>query len=169
LGLEQVRFVPASVPPGKEDRRLTPGALRLEMVEAAVAGVDGLAADDIELRRGGVSYTVDTLRALREAEPDVDWHLLVGVDQFASFGRWKEPAEIARLARLCVLDRGGRGAGSVDPGVEVPYRRVEVPRIDVSSTEVRRRARAGLPLAGLVPPAVERIIEREGLYCEGRD
>lgn len=164
LDLDGLVFVPAGVPPHKRDERFSPGRLRLEMLRASVAGDPRLSASDMELRREGPSFTVDTLRALRAERPDAALHFVLGVDQFAELHTWKEPEAVARLARLVVITREGDEPESVDPGVEVDYDFVPVTRVDVSSTEVRRRVREGRPVRYLVPEPVRRIIDSEGLY-----
>jgi nicotinate-nucleotide adenylyltransferase len=125
-----------------------------------------MSASDMELRREGPSFTVDTLREFRRRRPDVDLHFVLGVDQFGELHTWKEPGEVARLARLVVITREGDDPDSVDPGVDVPYDFVPVTRVDVSSTEIRERVRSGRPIRYLVPEPVRRIIERERLYRE---
>lgn len=162
LGLEHVLFVPAAVPPHKRGRVATPAELRLEMLQAAVVDDARFEVTDLELRRPGPSYTVDTLRELRERDPEGALFFLLGADQFREFHTWRAPEEIARLANLVVLSRAG--VEDVAPAIDVPYRRVVVTRIDVSSTEVRRRVAADEPIRYLVPAAVEEIIRREGLY-----
>ncbi|HET9982880.1 MAG TPA: nicotinate-nucleotide adenylyltransferase [Longimicrobiales bacterium] len=162
LDLDRVLFVPAAVPPHKRGRPLSPAPLRLEMVRAAVAADPRFAVDDLELRRAGPSYTVDTLRELRRRDPDTELFLLIGADQFRDFGTWREPQEIARLATLVMLTRAGVSAAA--PGLELPHRTLEVTRIDLSATDVRRRVAAGEPIRYLVPDGVEEIIRREALY-----
>jgi nicotinate-nucleotide adenylyltransferase len=161
LRLDRVVFIPAAVPPHKSELPITPAEVRLEMLRAAVAGDPRFEVSDLELRRTGPSYTVDTLRALHEAEPDATLYFLLGVDQFREFHSWREPEEVARLARLVVLSRGGE---SVEVGGVPPHRRLEVTRVDLSATAIRARVAAGEPIRYLVPAAVEAVIEREGLY-----
>jgi nicotinate-nucleotide adenylyltransferase len=158
LGLDRVIFVPASVPPHKRTDEITPPGTRLAMVRAAIAGDAGFEVDDLELRRAGPSWTVDTLRELRARLPDAELFLLIGSDQFAEFESWREPAGIRRLARLVVLTRegGSDGPDSVDC--------VTVTRIDVSSTGIRARVAAGEPIRYVVPAAVEALIRLHGLY-----
>lgn len=162
LGLDLVLFVPARLPPHKRDRALAPAELRRAMVQAAVAGDPRFELDETELRRSGPSYTVDTLRELRERHPESALFLLLGADQVQQFHTWRAPEEIVRLATLVVLSRGG--AEDIAPALDVPYRVVPVTRIDLSATEIRRRVAAGAPIRYLVPPGVEAIIRREGLY-----
>ncbi|HZD03830.1 MAG TPA: nicotinate-nucleotide adenylyltransferase [Longimicrobiales bacterium] len=169
LDLDEVRFVVAARPPLKPDRQPAPGEVRAAMVEAAVAGNPRFRLSRIELDRGGASYTVDTVRALREAEPGVEWFVVIGADQLAQLTEWREPEALGRLARLVVVSRRGHTPGpSGAGGSSVPWRSVEVTRIDVSSTEVRGRVAAGRSVRYLVPETVRRIIEERGLYREAR-
>ena len=134
------------------------------MVRALWASDRAFPVDDRELSREGPSFTVDTLRQLAGEGASGDLVLLMGIDQFREFDTWHEPGEILRLARLAVLDRGA-ATGEVETALAaVPHTRVRVPRIDVSSSEVRERVAAGRSIRYLVPEAVRRIIEREALY-----
>jgi nicotinate-nucleotide adenylyltransferase len=157
LGLDRVLWVPAAVPPHKRGQRITPAALRLEMVAAAIAGDDRFQLSDLEVRRDGPSYTVDTLRALREASPDDELFLILGADQLAELDSWREPDQLRRLATLVGFAR----AGDEPPEIE-GARIVEVPRLDISSTEIRRRLAAGEPIDYLVPAAVRALLQPEG-------
>jgi nicotinate-nucleotide adenylyltransferase len=160
LRLDRVLWVPAGIPPHKRDQPITPGTVRLELVRAAIAGDDRFEASDLEVRRGGVSYTVDTLRELRQARPEDELFLIVGADQLTELDSWREPDEIRRLATLVGFGREGEDPDEV-AGVKV----VSVPRMDVSSTEVRRRVGAGEPVRYLVPDAVEAVVREGGLYA----
>ncbi len=169
LDLDRVLFVPAHVSPFKVgETGITDPELRLRMTKAAVRGRARLSVDRIELDRDPPSFTVDTLRALRTRMPDAEFHLLLGADQWASFGRWKDVGEIGALAEIVVMARDGRDPSDVDPGfapgMHVPWRSVDVRRIDVSSTEIRERVRAGASIDDLVPPAVVDIIHEHELY-----
>lgn len=159
LGLHRLLWIPSAVHPLKPVR--TPPALRLEMVRAAIGDDPRFAADDLELRRAGPSYTVDTLRALRAREPDAELFFVTGADNLAELPRWREPDEIARLATLAVVSRAG---DTVPANPEYPAVPVAVTRVDVSSTEVRRRVAAGESIRYLVPEAVRAVIARERLY-----
>ena len=159
LGLHRLLWIPSAVHPLKPVR--TPPALRLEMVRAAIGDDPRFAADDLELRRAGPSYTVDTLRELRAREPDAELFFVTGADNLADLPRWREPDEIARLATLAVVSRAG---DTVPANPEYPAVPVAVTRVDVSSTEVRRRVAAGESIRYLVPEAVRAVIVRERLY-----
>ena len=165
LGLDGVHFEVAVRSPLKPDQRPAPGEARRAMVEAAVASNPRFRVGGDELERGGPSYTIDTLRSLVAAEAGARWFLIIGADQLAQFHEWREPEELTRLATLVVVDRSGLGGQSVAPeGVAVSWRSVEVTRIDVSSSQIRDRVRAGRSIRYLVPEAVRGIIEERGLY-----
>ncbi|HET6764631.1 MAG TPA: nicotinate-nucleotide adenylyltransferase [Longimicrobiaceae bacterium] len=161
LALDRVLFVPSAQPPHKRGLVRTPAATRLEMVRAAIAGDARFAADDLELRRPGPSYSADTLRELRAREPGGELFFLLGADALRDLPGWHRPDEIARLAHLAVLSRAGDGAHAASPYPALP---VAVTRVDVSATEIRRRAARGETIRYLVPEAVRAIVEREGLY-----
>jgi nicotinate-nucleotide adenylyltransferase len=163
LALDRLLFVPSAVPPHKRRTVRASAAVRLEMVRAAIAGDDRFAADDLELRRSGPSYSVDTLRELARREPACELYFLIGADNLREIPGWHQPEEIARLARLVVLSREGDGGTPEDDG-PFPARRVAVTRVDVSATEIRRRAALGESIRYLVPEQVRAIVEREGLY-----
>lgn len=168
LELDRVLFMPAGEPPHKANGDLTGAELRLAMVAAAVEGDPRFQVSDMEVRRAGVSYTVDTLEALDNTAPGVERFLLLGADQWASFGRWRSPRRIGELCRLVVLNREGDHPEDVDPGfTDGPppdYLEVHVTRMDISSTTLRDRIRAGRSIRYLVPDPVLRIIDSAGLY-----
>ncbi len=164
LALDRVLFVPAHIPPHKRESQLTPAPLRLEMLRAAVEDNPAFAVSTLELDRPGPSFTVDTLRALRDGSPGAELFLLLGADQVRELHAWRSPEELARLARLVVFSRAGEA-----PETRLPVACTELPvtRIDISATEIRRRVAEAQPVHYLVPAAVERIIAREGLYRIG--
>lgn len=164
LSLAGVTFVPAAHPPHKRRSDLTPAPLRLAMLRAAVTGQTGFAVDAAEVERGGVSYTVDTLRSLQRQNPDRKLFLLMGADQYAEFATWRAPDEIRQLARVVVLSRAGERISPATPDV----RFLPVTRIDVSATDIRRRVARGQPIRYLVPAPVEALIREHGLYREER-
>jgi nicotinate-nucleotide adenylyltransferase len=160
LRLDRVLLVVANVPWQKEGQRpITPPADRLALVDAAVAGVEGLEASSIEIERGGPSYTADTLAAL--ASDTVELFTILGRDAAAGFRTWTRYGEVAARSTLVVVDR---------PGAALPlpegfaWRRVEVPHLEVSSTDLRARLVDGRPLDYLVPPAVIALITARGMY-----
>jgi nicotinate-nucleotide adenylyltransferase len=163
LGLEEVRFVPAREQPFKVGRHSAPAAHRAAMVRLAIAGAGGFAVETIELERQGASYTVDTLRALREREPGIEPVLLIGADAAADFPKWREAETVAELARIVVFGRAGAEPATASPA----WRTIEVPAIEMSATEIRRRVRHGLPIRYWVPDAVAEYVATHGLYQDG--
>jgi nicotinate-nucleotide adenylyltransferase len=163
LGLDRVLLVPSAVPPHKRNTVQAAAEVRLEMLHAAVRGDPRFQVDDLELRRPGPSYTVDTLRALRERFPGAELFFLIGADNVRELSSWREPEEIVRLARIVVVPRG---CESIDAEAPFPFLTVPVIRTELSATEVRRRVAAGLSIRYLVPDAVREIVAREGLYRE---
>ncbi len=163
LGLDVVWLVVAHRPWQKVDRQpVSPVADRLAMVRAAAEGVEGLAVSTIEIERGGDSYTADTIAELAVTEPGAELFVIVGADTAAGLDTWVRPDEVQRGATIVVVDRAG--AASPAPPVGWPFERVEIPRLDVSSTALRTRVRDGLPIDGLVPAGVSSVIRARGLY-----
>lgn len=163
MQLGEVLLVPAGVPPHKLGQQVTSPTLRLEMTRAAVHGVAGLEVSDIEVERAGPSYMVDTLRSLAVERPGEELFLVIGADQWAEFGGWKEPEEVARLAHVLVMARNGAEPVARE---SMRWSPVTVTRVDVSSTEVRERVRVGASIEDMVPAQVAEIIARENLYRE---
>lgn len=164
--LDEVLWIPVRVPPHKPVSGLTSPELRMEMVRVVTEACAHQRVSDIELRREGPSYTVDTLRALRSECPEATPVLIMGSDQFAELAAWHEPEEVVRLAEVCVLPRGGVELATLLPRLEVVWSAADVRPVDVSSSEVRKRVREGLPYRHLVAVGVSDIIERESLYVE---
>ena len=162
LALDVVLFVVAHNPWQKADRDVTQPSDRLSMVEAAVAGVDGLEASSIEIDRGGVSYSADTLAALHATHPGDELFLILGTDAAAGLPTWERVDEVRRLATLVVVRRPG--SEELMPPDGWRYAQVEAPRLEVSSTDLRARFSDGRPLDWLVPDAVVRLARDRGLY-----
>ncbi len=166
MGLDRVLWIPAGEPPHKTDDSVTPAPVRLAMVRAATGEDSRFEVDDLELRRSGPSYTVDTLAALGRQHPGAALFLIVGVDQYRALASWRRPEEILARATLVVMDREGEGGCDVVPDVPGAGAALVAPvtRIDISSTRVREIVAGGGSIGDLVPPGVLAIIEREGLY-----
>lgn len=162
LSLDEVRWVPVWQA-WQKSRELAPAADREAMVRLAIAGEPRFVLERCELRRRGVSYTLDTVRELRAAEPDVDWYLILGQDQYAGLHTWRDWRELVALVTLVIAPRPG--APNVDPQVaSTPHRTVALPMMGESSTDIRELLAAGQSIEGLVPPAVASYIERHHLY-----
>lgn len=173
LGLDVVLLVVANEPWQKVGgRAVTPVADRLALVEAAVSDCEGIEVCDLEIRRGGLSYTIDTVNELIEQEPDVELTLIVGADVVPNLKGWREVEELKRRCRLVVVNRpGSRLAAGAELEAQLEgwdARVIEVPALEVSSTDLRDRAATGRPLDFLIPDGAIRVIRDRGLYALDR-
>ena len=173
LRLDELRMVPAAQSPLKPIGVHAGTEQRLEMLRLAISGTDPLRIDDSELRRGGVSYTVETLAAIRLAQPAAELLLIMGADSLASITRWHQPERILQLATLAVVRRGGMPA--IDYSVleslanrqQIEHCRdaeLSMPMIELSSSELRQRVAEGRTIRFRTPRAVEAYIAAHGLY-----
>jgi nicotinate-nucleotide adenylyltransferase len=162
LKLDLVYFVVANVPWQKRGtRKISAAAERLALVEAAVYGVPGLEASRIEIDRGGPSYTADTLTELSRRHRGAKLFTILGQDAAANITSWERYDEVAERSTLVVVARPGIRE-TLPAGFR--WRRVEVPHLEVSSTDLRARVRDGRPLEFLLPPAVIAIVNARGMY-----
>jgi nicotinate-nucleotide adenylyltransferase len=164
LRLDRVLLVVAGDPWQKRGQVVASGADRLALVDAAVEGVEGVEASAIEVEREGASVTADTLEAL--ARPGRTLWLLLGADAVANMGTWRRLDETRDLATIVVIEREGEHAEPPGAGWRVEH--LSIPRLDVSSTDVRARLARGDPADGLVPSAALRMIRDRGLYAADR-
>jgi nicotinate-nucleotide adenylyltransferase len=168
LMLDRMLLVVANDPWQKADSDVTPAAIRFELVEGALARLNermgelALEVSDMEIRRGGATYTADTLAALHRDHPDSELFLLVGSDAAAGLDSWKRTDEIRSGATTVVVDRGGREGGRPPVGWE--HLVIDVPLMEVSSSDLRLRIAEGAPVEALIPPTVIDGIRRHGLY-----
>jgi nicotinate-nucleotide adenylyltransferase len=169
LDLDHVLFMPVAEPPHKEAREDPGVAARVELCRLAVAGDERFSVSMLEVDRGGASYTVDTLRQLHALQPEHELTFIVGGDMAHSLPAWREPESILALARLAVAEREGvrrediaRRLQPLHPGDRLAF--FDMPRIDVSSSTIRRRVAEGRPIRYLVPDAVATAIADGGLY-----
>ena len=175
LGLDRVLLMPANRNPFKQAAPDPGPRHRLEMCRLAAAGEPGIEACGLEVERGGASFTVDTLRAIHASHPDAALTFILGADTATSLPSWREPRELVRLAELAVAARGGAAreqvAGALAPLADAGLRLrfLELPEVDVSASDVRRRVAAGEPIAGLVSPAVAAYIAEHDLYEQGAE
>lgn len=170
LSLDRVLMIPAGHPPHKPDDPDDPGAEhRLALCRRAVAGDPRFEVSDLEVRREGPSYTVDTLSELHALIPDSELFLIVGGDVAAGLPRWHQPERVLALSTLAVAKRRGTTRSAIDQalsslrgGERAEF--FQMPRIGISSTEIRRRVRDGRPISYLVPDAVANYIDEHRLY-----
>ena len=169
LKLDVVVWVPVGHAPHREIEEDPGPEARFEMVELAASADERFRVSRIEIEREGPSYTVDTLRELREREPDAELFLIIGGDQALALPKWREPEVILELATIGVFERGNNTRNTI--GVTLARMRgadrlcfLDMPRIDISSTDVRRRARGGKPIRYLVPDKVANFIGAQSLY-----
>jgi nicotinate-nucleotide adenylyltransferase len=171
LGLDRVLLMPVAVPPHKEAREDPGAAERADLCRLAVGDDARFDVSTLEVDRGGASYTVDTLRLFHDLEAEHDLIFIVGGDMAQSLPAWREPEAILALARLAVAEREGVRREDIARRLEPLHNgdRVlffDMPRIDVSSSAIRRRVAEGRPIRYLVPDAVAAAIAERGLYRE---
>ncbi|MCG8566019.1 MAG: nicotinate-nucleotide adenylyltransferase [Desulfobacterales bacterium] len=185
--LDKVFLFPSATPPHKSDLNLAPAIDRLHMVEASIRGMAGIEASDIELRRSGPSFTIDTIREFKsQLAPEDRCFLIMGSDAFFDIPTWKKTREIFMAVPIIVMLRGEDVDAAVfsefiDEHISKGYRWKEeenrflharlspihicrVPKIAISSTLIRRRIQQGHPISDLVPEAVESLITKKELY-----
>ena len=163
LDLDRVLLVVAGDPWQKRGRVIASAADRLALARCAVDGLDGLEVSAVEVERTGASVTADTLEALQA--PDRTLFLVLGADAVANMGTWRRLEETRELATVVVVEREGEHARPPGAGWRVEH--VPIPRIDISSTDLRARLAAGRPVDGMIPPAVVHGIHARGLYTGG--
>ena len=170
--LDQVWFVPAARPPHKQGE-LTPGGARIEMLQLAIGGHAAFSVCPLEIERAGTSYTVDTLESVRQMQPQAELFFLMGGDSLADLPQWKDPRRICELALPVVVRRPQaaeldftklKPIASPDRIAQMIQHVVEMPQIDLSSRDIRRRVGAGESIRYRTPRAVEKYIEAHRLY-----
>ena len=162
LGLTRLYFILAARSPFKPENQPAPDVARLQLLRLALAGRTKWEIDEQEIQRGGISYTVDTLRDYERRFPDAELFYLIGADNVAKLPLWREAGELARLAEFVVIPR----PGDVEQPFPVPFRgrRLQGFPFGVSSSQIRARVKVGLPVDQLVPSAVAEAIRNEGMY-----
>lgn len=160
LSLDEVRLMPTAIPPHKHNPSDATPAQRLRMVQLAVEGADHLVESSFEINHGGVSYTYDTMKALKKAEPETDFYFIIGGDMIDMLPQWFQIEALSELVKFVGVQRpGSTGRQSV-----IPVEHIKVPTIDLSSTMIRQRVEAGQSIQFLVPDSVISFIRQEGLY-----
>ncbi len=173
MQLDAVIFLLAYVSPFKTDTKPTNDKHRIEMLRLAICGNASFRLDDREIRRGGISYTVDSLRGLREESPGAELFMLIGSDSLVSFDQWREPDQVLSLAQLVIAHRGGSGeiawedlarVATTDQLHAVQNRVLNSPQIEIASRDLRRRIHEGRSIRYMVPAAVEAYIHEHRLW-----
>lgn len=170
-GLDEILVMPTAVPPHKVKAKGDTPELRLEMCRAAFGTLDRVTVSDYEIRKGGVSYTVQTLEHFAETEPEREIHLICGTDMFLTLDKWFRAADIFRLAKIICIPRDRTDLGVLTEKqaeyagtYHADIRILDAEPVDMSSTEIRRRIENGEALDAFLPAAVTEIIKREKLY-----
>ncbi|NOZ64100.1 MAG: nicotinate-nucleotide adenylyltransferase [Caldiserica bacterium] len=161
FNLGKVLFIPANIPPHKEEG-LVSAVHRLKMVELAIADEERFQVSDMEIKRGGVSYTVDTLKELKQSYGEI--YFIAGSDSALDLPHWKEPETILELCTFTVFERPGYPFVKVRENLKRKMVLMDSLLLDVSSRELRSRIREGKPVRYLLPCSVERYIEENSLY-----
>ena len=171
MALDRVKFIPSATPPHKTAETLVNARARLQMIRLAIRGNDRFEADDIEIRRGGKSYSVDTLTELRRRDPKADFYFIIGADSLRELHLWREAQRVVRLCTFVTVPRPGFEAKPVvDRRLDAASRkrlRQHVLRghpCGIASREIRSRVASGRSIRYLVPDAVTEYIRRHGLY-----
>ena len=170
--LDEVRFIPAGRPWMKGHRALADGEDRLRMTELATQDEPAFTVSRMELDREGPTHTVETLRALREHEPDTELYFVTGADAIADLPQWSEPSEALELATFIAATRPGTDLQATLEGLTselgaeatAAIEALEVPALAISSSDIRERVSQGRPFRYLVPDAVHDMIDEQGLY-----
>jgi nicotinate-nucleotide adenylyltransferase len=162
--LEKIIFIPAFISPHKSDVKTSSAEDRLIMIKLAIEGIPFFDYSDMEIKKGGVSFTIDTLKELKNSYDELEF--IIGYDNIFSFNTWKDPDEIVKLAKIIVLKR----KSSHPTQFEDKYYRqaifVQTRGIEISATDLRERVKNGLPINFLVPPKVMEYINNHKLYIE---
>ena len=169
LQLDEVLFVPAGEPWFKSYRHITPANHRLAMVRHAIRDNPRFGVSDMEIRREGPSYTIDTLAELRRERPDAELFVILGVDALREIDRWRNPRRLFQMATVVGMGRPGASLdvsvlNAAIPGASDRIRLVDSALIDISGTDIRRRVADGASIRYRVPLAVEQYIRAHNLY-----
>jgi nicotinate-nucleotide adenylyltransferase len=162
LQLTRIYFIPAAQSPFKPGSPPAPAAVRLQLLRLALAGDTAAEVDDQEIRRGGISYTIDTVRQYRTRFPEAELFYLIGADQTGQLSLWREAEELARLVEFVIIPRPDETVAPLKPPLR--GRVLRGFHCGISSSDIRERCRAGLSIANLTPSTVARAIINNQLY-----
>ncbi len=162
LALTRLLFIPAARSPFKSEQEPAPANERLRLLRLALAGKDWCEIDEQEIIRGGVSYTIETVKECARRYPGAELFYIIGADQLPQLPKWRDAENLARLAQFVIIPRPGETAAAIPP----PFRGRDLTGfpLGVSSSQIRDRVKAGLPICHLVPPAVAEAIRNYRLY-----
>lgn len=171
--LDQVIFIPTGVNPLKKDKNISSSVHRLEMLRLAIESNPYFSISTIEIERGGLSYTIDTLRALRVKYKDDDLYFIIGSDIIFQLEKWKDFKELFKLCKFILVDRPGNEYKEIDEKIQelninyqLSFERVTLPLMDISSSDIRNRVKSKKSIKYLVPTNVEDYIKKHKLYLE---
>jgi nicotinate-nucleotide adenylyltransferase len=162
LGLDRLFFIPAAQSPFKSENKIAPAEIRLKLLRLALAGKTNCEIDEQEIRRGGISYTIETLRDYAKRFPSAKLFYLIGADNISKLNEWREAGELATLAEFVAVPRPGQIAAEFPK----PFRGriLKGFPVEISSSQIRARVKANLPIENLVPPFVAEAIHSAGIY-----
>lgn len=162
LGLDKLFFIPAAQSPFKTENKIATAEIRLKLLRLALAGKTNCEIDEQEILRGGISYSIETLRDYAKRFPGAELFYLIGADNIAKLNEWREASELAKLAEFVAIPRPGEKAAEFPK----PFRGKILKGfpIEISSSQIRARVKAGLPIENLVPPFVAEAIHNAKLY-----
>ena len=172
LELDRLIFVPAAVPPHKQEKTLAVGQQRFEMLQLATEGNLSFEVSDMELRRGGVSYTVDTMKQIQLEHPGAELFFVVGLDSLTILHLWRNVEQLLELCTVVPFARGGEDPARVAEQIQLSKdwknkllgRVIRIHEVEISASEIRMRLAEGLSIRYLVPPEVEMYIAEHGIY-----
>lgn len=159
LCLDQVLFMPDNLPPHVDHKTAIAAKQRLEMVRLSIVGNSGFGIEDIELQRGGISYSYDTICQLKKMHPENEYYFIIGGDMVAYLPKWHRIEELIKLVNFVGVSRPGYLKESL-----YPILWVDIPRLEISSSEIRKKVAMGCSIKYLVTSQVEEYIQKEGLY-----
>jgi nicotinate-nucleotide adenylyltransferase len=162
LGLDRLFFVPAAQSPFKTENKIAPAEIRLKLLRLALAGKSNCEIDDQEIRRGGISYSIETLRDYAKKFPSAQLFYLIGADNISKLNEWREAGELAKLAEFVAVPRPGQIAAEFPK----PFRGriLKGFPVEISSSQIRARVKSNLPIENLVPPFVAEAVRAAGIY-----
>jgi len=163
--LDKIIFLPAAVPPHKTDKKISQNKYRLAMLRLALKDNPYFEISEYEIRKGGISYTIDTIQHLKQnSSDDVEYFLIIGADNLLDLENWKKPDTLLREVQVLVLRRPGIDLTAAEQGFIQRVTFIDSPVIEISSSDIRRRIKEHTLIKYLVPKNVEKYIYKKGMY-----